>query len=235
MSERLDKLLSASGRYTRREARAAITAGRVTVDGQTIVRPETKVSRESIVLADGREVDTAEFVYYMLHKPEDYVSATEDERYPAVTRLFPKELQARGIFPVGRLDADVTGLLLMTDDGAYAHKVTSPRSGTEKRYEAWLDSPVGEEDADKMAAGIILSDGTEYRPAKLEPDPHEPCHAWVTVTEGKYHEVKNLFAVCGHRVLRLKRISIGKLILDADLPPCAFRRLSVQEIQLALE
>lgn len=235
MSERLDKLLSDSGRYTRREAKAAITAGRVTVDGQTVVRPETKVSRDSVIFADGRELDTAEFVYYMLHKPAGYVSATEDELYPAVTRLFPKELQARGIFPVGRLDADVTGLLLMTDDGGYAHKVTSPRSETEKRYEAWLDSPIGADDADKMASGITLSDGTVYRPAALEPDPDEPCHAWVTVTEGKYHEVKNLFAVCGHTVLRLKRISIGKLTLDADLPPCAFRRLSAQEIRLALE
>lgn len=227
--ERLDKLLTASGHYTRSEAKTAIARGRVTVDGQAVTKPEAKVSREALIVADGRAIDTAEFVYYMMHKPVGYISATEDERLPAVTKLLPKDLQKRGLFPVGRLDADVTGLLLLTDDGGYAHRVMAPRSGIPKRYEAWLDVPVGEESVQAMGRGITLRDGTAYKPAALEPDPLDPCHAFVTVTEGKFHEVKNLFAVCGSHVLRLKRVAVGALELDETLLPGQFRRLSEAE------
>lgn len=227
--ERLDKLLTASGHYSRSEAKTAIARGRVTVDGVPVTKPEAKVSRSALVVADGRELDTAEFVYYMMNKPSGYISATEDERLPAVTGLLPKELQKRGLFPVGRLDADVTGLLLLTDDGGYAHRVTSPRREVPKRYEAWLDAPVGEEAVSAMARGITLRDGTAYKPAALEPDSGDPCHAFVTVTEGKFHEVKNLFAACGRHVLQLKRVSIGALTLDEQLLPGQFRRLSEAE------
>ena len=227
--ERLDKLLTASGHYSRSEAKTAIARGRVTVDGFPVTKPEAKVSRKALVVADGRELDTAEFVYYMMNKPAGYISATEDERLPAVTGLLPKELQKRGLFPVGRLDADVTGLLLLTDDGGYAHRVTAPRREVPKRYEAWLDRPVGEEAVSAMARGITLRDGMAYKPAALVPDGADDCHAFVTVTEGKFHEVKNLFAACGCHVLRLKRVSIGALTLDEQLLPGQFRRLSEEE------
>ena len=131
--ERLDKLLTASGHFSRSEAKAAISRGRVTVDGRPVTKPETKVSRAAAVVADGKRIDTEEFVYYMMHKPAGYISATEDERLPAVTRLLPRELQKRGLFPVGRLDADVTGLLILTDDGGYAHRVTAPKHAVPKR------------------------------------------------------------------------------------------------------
>jgi len=227
--ERLDKILAASGHYSRSEAKTAIARGRVTVDGVPVTRPEAKVARAALVVADGRELDTAEFVYYMMNKPAGYISATEDERLPAVTGLLPKELQKRGLFPVGRLDADVTGLLLLTDDGGYAHRVTAPRREVPKGYEAWLDKPVGEEAVAAMARGITLRDGTAYKPAELAPDEADGCHAFVTVTEGKFHEVKNLFAACGCHVLRLKRVSIGALTLDEKLLPGQFRRLSEEE------
>lgn len=227
--ERLDKLLAASGHYSRSEAKTAIARGRVTVDGVPVTRPETKVARAALVVADGRELDTAEFVYYMMNKPSGYISATEDERLPAVTGLLPKQLQKRGLFPVGRLDADVTGLLLLTDDGGYAHRVTAPRREVPKRYEAWLDKPVGKEAVSAMARGITLRDGTAYKPAELATDEADGCHAFVTVTEGKFHEVKNLFAACGCHVLRLKRVSIGALTLDEQLLPGQFRRLSEEE------
>lgn len=233
--ERLDKLLTASGHYSRSEAKTAISRGRVTVDGLPVTKPEAKVSRTAAVVADGKRIDTEEFVYYMMHKPAGYISATEDERLPAVTRLLPKELQKRGLYPVGRLDADVTGLLLLTDDGGYAHRVTSPKNAVPKRYEAWLDAPVGERAVDAMARGLSLRDGTAYRPAKLEPDAADACHAIVTVTEGKFHEVKNLFAVCGCHVLRLKRLSIGALALEESLAEGQFRKLSPAEAALALE
>lgn len=230
-AERLDKLLAGSGLYTRSEARAAIAAGRVTVDGATVTKPEAKFTRTCRVTAEGREVDTAEFVYYMMNKPTGYISATEDEKFPAVTRLLPPELAKRGLFPVGRLDADVTGLLILTDDGRYAHRVTSPRSDTPKRYEAWLDAPAEVGDVASMAAGTRMPDGTEYRPAALEIDALDARHAFVTVTEGKYHEVKNLFASRGKTVLRLRRLSIGALSLDENLPEAASRRLSDDEAQ----
>lgn len=233
--ERLDKLLAASGCYSRREAQAAIRGGRVTVDGQSVFQPETKVARTAKILAEGREIDGAEFVYYMMNKPAGYICATEDERWPAVTRLLSPELRKRGLFPVGRLDADVTGLLILTDDGAYAHRVTAPKNAVPKRYEAWLEKPLAPQAAGRMAEGIILRDGTAYQPAMLEPDPADRCHAWVTVTEGKFHEVKNLFAVCGSPVARLRRCSIGRLLLDEALEEGGCRRLSKEEAAEALE
>lgn len=233
--ERLDKLLCASGHYSRSEARAAISGGRVTVDGRTVTKPESKVSRDSLVTADGQIIDTAEFVYYMMNKPAGYISATEDERLPAVTKLLPRALQKRGLFPVGRLDGDVTGLLILTDDGAYAHRVTAPRSQLPKRYEVWLDRPAAPGAARAMAEGICLRDGTAYRPALLEMDPDDACHAFVTVTEGKFHEVKNLFAVCGSRVQRMRRLSVGGLCLDPALAEGQFRPLSPEERLLALK
>ncbi len=233
--ERLDKLLTNSGRYSRREAQALIRGGGVMVDGQSVFKPEVKVDRRARILAEGREIDGAEFVYYMMNKSAGYICATEDERWPAVTRLLSPELQRRGLFPVGRLDADVTGLLILTDDGGYAHRVTSPKNAVPKRYEAWLEKPLGPQAAATAAAGVTLRDGTAYQPARMETDPTDRCHAWLTVTEGKFHEVKNIFAVCGSPVARLKRCSIGGLILDGVLAEGAYRRLSEEEAAQALE
>lgn len=230
-TERLDKLLSGSGQFTRSEARALIAAGAVTVDGVPVRRPEAKVPRESDVRASGQPVDTAEFVYYMLDKPAAYVSASKAEgRYPPVTELLPPEARGRGVFCVGRLDADVTGLLLLTDDGDYAHRVTSPRAGVEKTYEARLDAPLTEDDVLALAAGAVLPDGTVYRPAAAAAGP-EPCVWRITVTEGKYHEVKTLIARCGRELISLRRVSVGGLVLDDGLTPGAARRLRAEEAQ----
>lgn len=227
--ERLDKLLAGSGLYTRSQAQAVIRAGQVTVDGKSVRRPEEKVSRESAVLAEGRVVDTEEFVYYMMNKPAGYISATEDGAWPAVMSLLPKHLQNRGLFPAGRLDADVTGLLLLTDDGAFAHRITAPRSALPKTYEIWTDGPLSAADAAALAAGVTMADGTAYRPAELAPDREDPCHGFVTVTEGKFHEVKNLIASRGKTVVRMRRISIGGLALDEALPAGGIRPLTASE------
>ena len=225
---RLDKLLSDTGHYTRSAARKLITSGGVTVDGIRVFRPETPVARAAVVIAGGQRLDTSEFVYYMLNKPTGYVSATEDEHYPAVTRLFPEYLQSRGIFPVGRLDADVTGLLLLTDDGDFAHRVSSPRGYIEKCYEAFLDGGLSTEDVNRISSGIQL-ETVCFRPARVEFPDANPSHVILTVTEGKYHEVKKIFAACGHPVLRLHRLSIGGLILDSTLKTGAFRALREEE------
>ena len=228
--ERLDKLLAGSGRFTRSEAKTLILAGSVTVDGIPVRRPETKVSRTARVVAGGQEIDTAEFVYYMLNKPAGTICATEDGAYPAITSLLPRHLQARGLFPVGRLDADVTGLVILTDDGAFAHRVTAPRSEIKKVYEIETDLPLTDADAARLAAGVTMPGGTAYRPAVLSLDPDSHCRGTVTVTEGKFHEVKNLISACGKRVTAMRRVSIGGLHLDGNLQIGEYRRMEIQEI-----
>lgn len=230
-AERLDKILAGTGAYTRSSARAVVAAGLVTVDGAVVRAPEAKTSRASEIRVRGERLDTAEFVYYMMNKPAGYVSASKREgRYPPVTELLPEHLQRRGLFCVGRLDADVTGLLLLTDDGGYAHRVTAPRSDIPKTYAVTLDGPLTENDARALAAGVVLRDGTSYRPAALVIG-GEPHTARVTVTEGKYHEVKNLMAFCGRRVVHMSRLSIGALTLDPSLPEGSFRRLDGDEMR----
>lgn len=230
--ERLDRILSGSGQFSRSEAKNLIRSGLVSVDGVSIRDPGQKISRASVIKAGDRTVDAAEFVYWMLNKPAGYVSASKDELWPAVIRLLPAEAQRRGVFCVGRLDADVTGLLILTDDGGFAHRAASPRSGIEKTYEVHLDTPLRVEDKEALSCGIVWSDGTEYRPARLVPDESDPSVGLVSVTEGKYHEVKRLMAACGHRVLSMKRISVGALRLDPTLPEGGARRLTPDEAAL---
>lgn len=227
--ERLDKLLAGSGCYTRSQARNLIAGGQVTVDGAVIRKPETKVSRAAVVLAEGKTIETAEFVYYMMNKPSNTISATEDGAYPAVTSLLPRHLRTRGLFPVGRLDVDVTGLLLLTDDGGFAHRVTAPRSEIRKTYEIMAEKPLRIEDIAALAAGVTMTDGTAYRPAELVIDEKDEKRGTVTVTEGKFHEVKNLIAARGNKVLAMRRVSVGGLSLDEKLAPGGFRPLTETE------
>ena len=228
--ERLDKLLCGTGRMSRSEARSAVRAGLVAVDGAVVRDPAAKTDRAAEITVRGERVDTAEFVVYMLNKPAGYVSGSVPEGdYPPVTELLPDDLQKRELFCVGRLDADATGLLLLTDDGAYAHRVTAPRSQIPKTYRVRADGPLSAADAEALAAGVTLRGGTEYRPAALAIDPEDAALALVTVTEGRYHEVKNLMAVRGRRVLSLERLSIGGLQLDETLHPGKGRRLSPEE------
>ena len=228
--ERLDKILAGSGVFTRSEARRVILSGAVTVDGAPVRRPEAKVDRASRIVAQDRVIDSDQFVYYMMNKPVGTICSNQDGAWPAVTGLLPGYLQARGLFCVGRLDADVTGLLLLTDDGAFAHRVTAPRSEIRKVYEVHVDGPLGRSDVERLAAGVTMADGTGYRPAQLVIDGADPCRADVTVTEGKYHEVKNLLAACGRRVLDMRRMAIGGLALDMSLGLGEARKLTESEI-----
>lgn len=231
-TERLDRLLAGSGCLTRAEARDAVRAGLVCVNGAVERDPGAKTARSSVVTLRGEPIDTAEYVYYMLHKPAGFVSGAAPEGgLPPVTELLPAQLRRRGLSCAGRLDADVTGLLLLTDDGALAHRIMSPRSALPKTYRVRTDGPLTEEDAVRLAAGVTLRDGTAYRPARLAVDPGDSASALVTVTEGKYHEVKNLMAVCGRRVLSLSRISVGGLSLDPALAPGEGRRLTPEEVK----
>ncbi len=225
---RLDKLLSDSGRYTRSEARAAIRGGTVTVDGVIVRKPEEKFDQETTeIRAHGERIDCAATRYLMLNKPAGVLSATDDPRQPTVLDLLSPELRRQGLFPVGRLDKDTTGLLLLTNDGDFAHRVISPKKHVAKRYRAELDGPIGPEDVAAFADGIVLADGTKCLPARLEPT--EKTVGYVTVYEGKYHQVKRMFAARGRRVTALHRERIGALELDGALCPGMYRPLEPEE------
>ena len=226
---RLDKLLADSGEYSRSEARALIRAGSVTVNGAAVRAPEEKFDGDSdAICVDGARICCAAKRYFMLHKPAGVLSATEDPRRQTVLDLLPEHLRRLGLFPVGRLDKDTTGLLLLTNDGDFAHRVISPKKHVPKVYDAVLDAPLGEADVAAFAEGLTLADGTKCLPARLELP--EPAHGRVTVYEGKFHQVKRMFLARGATVLALHRDRIGALALDEALRPGAYRELLPEEI-----
>ena len=226
---RLDKFLSELGVASRKELRQIIKSGRVLVNGAAVNAPEYKLDpeRDTVVL-DGETLSYVKFRYFMLDKPPGVLSATEDRRQKTVLDLLPPELQALELFPVGRLDKDTSGLLLLTNDGDFAHRVISPKSEVEKLYYAKVDGVPDESDAAAFAEGIVLGDGTKCLPAKLEPLGGGEC--LVTVMEGKYHQVKRMLAACGKPVTYLKRLSMGPLTLDDSLAAGAYRLLRAEEI-----
>lgn len=228
--ERLDKLLAATGRWSRREVKGLVKAGRVLVDGVPAAAPEQKLDPDrSRVLVDGEEAVFREFTYVMLNKPAGVLSATEDARQETVLDLLPPELRRRGLFPVGRLDKDSEGLLLLTNDGDLAHRLLSPKYHVDKVYYIRTDAPLTEEDRAAFAGGVLLADGTECLPAGLEPlgDGRE---ALVTLHEGKFHQIKRMIASRGAAVCQLKRLSMGTLVLDEGLRPGGFRLLTNEEV-----
>ena len=226
---RLDKYLCDLGAAPRSECRKLIRAGRVCVDGATVTAPETKIEAASAaVTLDGERLAWKKYRYYMLNKPAGIVTATEDKRQKTVLDLLPPELQRLGLFPVGRLDRDTRGLLLLTNDGDFAHRVISPKFAVEKRYDARVEGIPDEADAAAFAEGLVLGDGTQCRPARLEITGTDRCS--VTVTEGKYHQVKRMLSSRGKPVVELKRLSIGALSLPDDLAEGAFRELDEEDL-----
>ncbi|MCI9671703.1 MAG: rRNA pseudouridine synthase [Lawsonibacter sp.] len=227
--ERIDKLLCSTGRWSRKEVKDLVRQGRVAADGRTVLRPEEKADPETVHLTvDGAEVICAPFVYVMLHKPAGVLSATEDRSQPTVLDLLPPELRRRGLFPVGRLDKDTTGLLLLTDDGPLAHGLLSPKKHVDKVYLAQVEGRVDEADAAALAAGLTLGDGTVCLPAGLEPL-GDGSACLVTLREGKYHQVKRMLAARGKPVLTLHRLRMGPLTLDEGLKPGKWRFLTPRE------
>ena len=206
-----------------------VRQGRVLADGGVISRPEEKVDPASVRLAvDGALVDCSPYVYVMLHKPAGVLSATVDACQPTVLGLLPERLRRRDLFPVGRLDKDTTGLLLLTDDGGLAHRLLSPKKHVDKVYLARVEGRIDKEDVDALAAGMVLADGLRCLPAGLEPLGNgSSCR--VTLREGKYHQVKRMLAARGKPVLALHRVSMGPLTLDEGLEPGKWRFLSEEE------
>lgn len=227
--ERLDKILSGTGRWSRREVKDLVKAGRVTADGVVVRRPEEKFDRAATVLAvDGEPVDGEKYVYLMLHKPGGVLSATEDPKQPTVLDLLPPHLRRVGLFPVGRLDKDTEGLLLLTNDGPLGHRLLAPKKHVDKVYFVRVDGKLDQEDSAAFRAGMTLGDGLQCLPAELEVL-ESPDTGLVTLREGKYHQVKRMLAARGKPVLYLKRLSMGPIALDQDLAPGAWRPLTEAE------
>ena len=223
---RLDKLLSNLGVASRAGCRELLKAGRVQVDGQTVRDGAAQVSEKAAVLLDGTALDTRLARHLMLFKPPGVLTAAEDGRQQTVMDLLPGVYRSCGCMPVGRLDKDTTGLLVLTTDGELAHRLIAPGRHVDKVYEAVVDGVLDEGDAAAFAAGIPLKDFTAL-PAKLEVLAEN--RARVTVQEGKYHQVKRMFGARGKPVLALHRAYFGPLQLDETLCPGQFRELSGEE------
>jgi 16S rRNA pseudouridine516 synthase len=214
---------------TRSEVKRIVRAGRVRVDGEAVTAPETKLDpAAAAVTLDGERLVWARHHYYMMNKPAGVLTATEDRRQKTVLDLLPGELRRMGLFPVGRLDRDTRGLLLLTDDGDFAHRVISPKFAVEKMYDASVEGRPDESDVAAFAAGLVLGDGTKCRPARLELLGEGRC--LVTVTEGKYHQVKRMLAARGKPVTALKRLSIGALRLPDELAEGAVVPLAEEDL-----
>lgn len=226
--ERLDKVLAGTGRWSRREVKLLVRQGQVRVNGMAAVSAEEKIDPETAVITVGGEsIRLQKFTYVMLHKPAGVLTATEDRRQATVLELLPAELRRRGLSPVGRLDKDTEGLLLLTNDGALAHRLLSPKSHVDKVYYARVEGALEPADAAAFAAGMTLGDGLECLPAGLEI--LSPGECLVTLREGKFHQVKRMLAARGKPVTYLKRLSMGPLRLDPELAPGAFRMLTAEE------
>lgn len=227
--ERLDKLLAGTGKWSRREVKALVRQGLVRVDGRLAASAEDKLDpAATVITVAGETISLCRFTYVMLHKPAGVLTATEDRKQPTVLDLLPPELRRIGLAPVGRLDKDTEGLLLLTNDGELAHRLLSPKYHVEKRYLARVDGELSAADTEAFARGMTLGGGLECLPAGLEVLPDRVCI--VTLREGKFHQVKRMLAARGAPVLYLKRLSMGPLTLDDSLAAGAYRLLRAEEI-----
>ena len=234
---RVDKILSHLGIATRSESKKLVKQGRVIVDGNPIKDSGLQVNPEtSTIEVDGQSVHYREFVYLLLNKPQGVVSATEDKWDRTVIDLLDAEYLAFEPFPVGRLDKDTEGLLLLTNDGQLTHELLSPRKHVPKTYEAKVLGAVNEKDGEALKAGVTLDDGYETMPAELEIVRHfeeeGEAHTDIrlTIMEGKFHQVKRMFEAVGKKVVFLKRISMGPLRLDPELSLGEYRELTSEEL-----
>ena len=232
MSEiiRLDKYLADMGCGTRSQVKQMIRKGQVEINGEKIKKPEQKITTaQDRVCVAGTEIRYEKYRYYLLHKPAGYVSATTDNRDKTVLELLPENIR-RELFPVGRLDKDTEGLLLITNDGALAHDLLSPAKHVEKTYYAVIDGVVTEKDVNSFENGVDIGEEKLTKPGKLRILKSEPeSEIELTITEGRFHQVKRMFEAVGKKVLYLKRISMGPLQLTDDLKPGEYRPLTEEE------
>ena len=229
---RIDKLLSELGLCTRREAARIAKTGGITVDGAVIKDASKHIDPEnSRITLLGREVVYQRYTYVMLNKPDGYVSATDDKSLPYVTELLPEELRRRELFPVGRLDRDTVGLMILTNNGGLAHSLLSPKRHVTKEYFFTAAEPLKAGAEEQFKNGVTLADGYECKPAELVLS-QDRLSGRITLTEGKYHQIKRMIAAQDNRVTSLERISFGGIPLDRSLNRGEWRFLTKEEIAI---
>lgn len=228
---RLDRLLTTLAVGSRSQVKTMLRAGRVTVNGQVVRSADAHVQPGDRLTLDQQPLDARTTRHVLLNKPCGVLTAARDPKQPTVLDLLPPAYRACGCMPVGRLDKDTSGLLLLTTDGELAHRLLSPKRHVWKCYEATVDGPLNAQDAAAFAAGLELSDFTAL-PAELEilRSSSQEAVAQVRVREGKFHQVRRMFAARGRTVTALRRLSLGPLTLDASLQPGEYRELTAQEL-----
>lgn len=232
--ERLDKLLSSYYSLSRSDAKKLMKKHCVRINGETVKTPDIRLDEvNDTVTVDGEEIHFKKHIYIMMNKPKGIISASNDTKSATVIDLLPEKLRRDGLFPAGRLDGDTTGFILITDDGDFAHRILSPKNHVEKTYHALLEHALSQEDISRFLSGIELKDGTFCLEAKVR-----MLHgntAEVIIHEGKYHQVKRMFAALGNRVIELKRVKIGALSLDESLKEGECRELTENELLMIEE
>lgn len=231
--ERLDKIIASQGKYSRSEVKKLVKAGRVTVDGSVAKASDMKCdAQHNVIAVDGKALCYKKYLYIMLNKPKGVISATEDATQKTVLDLVPPELKRQGLFPAGRLDGDTTGFVLLTDDGDFAHRILSPKNHIMKTYHATLKRALSDEEIERFKEGLTLGDGTRCLEAHVRMLSERENVAEVMICEGKYHQVKRMFASLGNKVLELKRVKMGDLPLDESLSEGCCRELTDREVEL---
>ena len=227
--ERLDKIISNRAGISRKDAKLAISSGKVSVNGKTVRSSDLKIGENDEIIFGSSKISEKAHLYIVLNKPKGYISATEDPEQKTVLELVPPELFRNGMFPAGRLDKNTTGLMIITDDGDFAHRILSPKKHVPKKYAVTLDIPVTEEMREGFEKGIMLSDGI-CKTAKLIKTGNFTCE--VTISEGRYHQIKRMFGCFKAEVIELHRLSMGGFSLPENLLPGECRELSEEELKL---
>lgn len=231
--ERIDKIIVAQTTYSRKEVKELVRQRRVAVNDEVIFKSDMKVDTEkNKIKIDGKEISIKKHVYLMLNKPKGYISATEDRTMQTVLDLIPKEYKHRNLFPAGRLDKDTTGLMVITDDGEFAHNILSPKKHIKKSYNVTIDIPVTEEMVEGFKNGVVLNDG-ECKSAILEITGKNTGR--VTLLEGRYHQIKRMFGCYGAKVTELQRIGMGNFMLPEDLKEGKSREFTETELEKVKE
>lgn len=227
--ERIDKLIAGNGTRSRKEAARLIAAGEVRVNGETVRSPSQKINMQTDeIFISGELFCLKKHIYLMLNKPKGVVSVSSSKADKTVVDLVPPHFQRSGLFPAGRLDKDTTGFVLITDDGAFAHDILSPKKHIDKTYFVTLAKPLAQTDTEILESGLQLKDGTVFLPSKIKLISGNSCE--ITICEGKYHQIKRMFKAVGNEVVELHRIQMGRLPLDEALPQGACRELTEAEL-----
>lgn len=226
---RLDKYISNNASLSRKDVAKQVKLGNILINGKKAKSPDEKIDENSSqITLNGKVITYSKFVYFMLNKPQGVVSATTDLKQKTVLDLLPSEYKKLGLFPCGRLDKDTVGLVILTNNGVASHKLLSPKSGVEKTYLFQCAEDILESDIKNIEQGILLRDGYVTKPCKIVLSNKK--EGKITITEGKYHEIKRMFGATGNKVTFLKRISFGKIILDEQLKEGEYRPLTMDEV-----